>query len=309
MKKVSTLQKVLAVLALLACIGGGMVFGLWVSGGLGHLRDSSPPAPPDAEANAFAGTMALSIVLGFLSVVAILGGALLYLLIVGARLFVFEFTRPVWSRFKTRLFIVNIFVPLVVMFGLSGFIAAISTVLLASAGIANPTASVLLFFGPFILLQLTFVWLSVWTPLILRLARSRLLAIGIEPARLQEGTFLGISDPAKKSSRKMGLIEEDIGMLWINPDALVYRGDNDAFCVRRDQLISIERIADAGSVSAYFGNVHIILTFKPEGAPPRRVRLHPESSWTMTGIARATNDLAKALEQWKGPVPAEAAQL
>ena len=309
MKKVSALQKVLAVLALFACIGGGAVFGFWVSGGLEHLRDSSPPASPDGEANALSGSMAFSIVFGFLSVVAILGGALLYLSIVATRLFIFDFSRPVWTRFKPRRFIANIFVPLVVMFGLSGFIAAIGTAILATVGVANPVVSILLFFVPFVLFQLTSVWLTIWTPLELRLARSRLLTLGIEPARIQEGTFLGISDPAKKSMGKMGLIEEDIGMLWITPDELVYRGDNVGFSVRRDQLTSIERIADAGSVSAYFGNVHIILTFNREGAPPRRVRLHPESSWTMTGTARASNDLAQALERWKGQVPAEPARI
>jgi CxxC motif-containing protein (DUF1111 family) len=64
-----------------------------------------------------------------------------------------------------------------------------------------------------------------------------------------------------------------------------------------------ERIADTGSVSAYFGNVHIILTIACDGAAPRRVRLHPESSWTMTGTARASDRLANKLERWKRDQP------
>jgi hypothetical protein len=95
-------------------------------------------------------------------------------------------------------------------------------------------------------------------------------------------------------------------MLWITPDELVYEGDNDEFRVRRDQCLSIERVADAGSTSAYFGNVHIILTLACEGAPPRRVRLHPESSWTMTGTARASDRLANQLERWKSHATTEA---
>ena len=71
---------------------------------------------------------------------------------------------------------------------------------------------------------------------------------------------------------------------------------------RREQCVSIERVADAGSVSAYFGNVHIILTFARDGAPSRRVRLHPESTFTMTGTARASDRLANELEQWTGAV-------
>jgi anthranilate/para-aminobenzoate synthase component II len=93
-------------------------------------------------------------------------------------------------------------------------------------------------------------------------------------------------------------------MLWIEPDELVYKGDNDDFHVRREQCMSIERVADAGSISAYFGNVHIILTFEEDGVGPRRVRLHPESSMTMTGIARASDRLAEELERWKGVAPA-----
>jgi len=77
----------------------------------------------------------------------------------------------------------------------------------------------------------------------------------------------------------------------------------DEFRVRREQLLSIERVANAGSVSAYFGNVNIILTLACEGAAPRRLRLHPESSWTMTGTARASDRLANELEQWKSDVP------
>ena len=67
-------------------------------------------------------------------------------------------------------------------------------------------------------------------------------------------------------------------------------------------MLSIERVADAGSVSAYFGNVNIILTLACEGAAPRRVRLHPESTLTMTGTARASDRLANDLEQWTGAV-------
>jgi hypothetical protein len=314
MKQVSAFQKLLAVLGLVTAIGGGLLLGILASGGLGQRNSALPalPASPHGHASPLAGTIVFSIVLTFLSAIALFGGTALYWLIMATRLFIFDFSRPVWSSFKRRLFIANIFVPLMGMIGLSGLVAASGSPFLATVGVTHETAFLLLFLAPFILLQLTSTWLAIWTPLVGRLTRSRLLAIGIEPARIDQGTLLGISDPAKKSLRKLGLVEEDVGMLWITPDELVYKGDNDAFCVRRDQLVSIERVADAGSVSAYFGNVHIILAFARDGAAPRRVRLHPESSWTMTGTARASDHLANALDRWKGPapaVPAETAKL
>jgi hypothetical protein len=122
---------------------------------------------------------------------------------------------------------------------------------------------------------------------------------------MERGILMGISDPAKKSLGKLGVawVEDDIGMLWITPDELIYEGDEDEFRVRREQLVSIERAANPGAVSVYFGNLNIILTFASEGAAPRRVRLHPESSWTMTGTARASDHLANELERWKDAVP------
>jgi hypothetical protein len=85
---------------------------------------------------------------------------------------------------------------------------------------------------------------------------------------------------------------------------LIYEGDNSSFRIRREQCTSIERVADAAATSAYFGNVNVILTIVEDGAGPRRVRLHPESSMNMTGIARASDRLADELERWKGVVPA-----
>jgi hypothetical protein len=113
---------------------------------------------------------------------------------------------------------------------------------------------------------------------------------------------MGISDPAFTSMAKT-LIEDDVGMLWIEQNELAYVGDNDEFCIRREQCHSIERAADAAATSAYSGNVNVIMTFKEDGAGPRRVRLHPESSMTMTGLARASDRLADQLEQWRHAVP------
>jgi hypothetical protein len=197
-------------------------------------------------------------------------------------------------------------VPLPATFGIAGLVAAIGSPVLVRLGLDAEIAFLGLALVSFILLQLVTAWFSIWTPLVSRLTRARLRALGVEPARMERGILLGISDPAKKSLGRLGVawVEEDIGMLWITPDELIYEGDEDEFRVRREQLLSIERVANPGAVSAYFGNLNIILTLACEDDEPRRVRLHPESSWTMTGTARASDRLANELERWKSGAPA-----
>jgi hypothetical protein len=272
------------------------------SGGL-FWRDSGPPTSTFDRGGQTAGAIAFSMVTGFLSVVALLAGVALYAVVLATRLFIFDLRRPVWHSFKSRWFLANIVVPLPILFGVSGLVASIGSVLLVSLGVAHGTAFLVLSLGSFILLQLLSIWFRIWTPIVSRLTRARMRALGVEPARMDRAILLGISDPAFTSMAK-GLIEDDVGMLWIEPDELVYEGDTDEFRVRREQCTSIERLADAASTSAYFGNVNVVLTFTEDGAGPRRVRLHPESSMTMTGIARASDRLADELERWKGAAPA-----
>ena len=296
-KQLSVFQKVLVAVVFLAVISGSAFLVLMASGGLsGH--DSAPPVWRFGHERPVAEAITFSIVLAILSVVGLVVGAALYAIVLATRLFIFDFSRPVWESFKNRWFAANILLPLPVMFGLSGLIAAIGTPVLVGLGVAHHISFLALVFIPLVLLQLLTTWLRIWLPVESRLARARLRALGVEPARMDQGILLGISDPSRTSLAK-GLIEDDIGMLWIMPDELIYEGDNDEFRVRREQLLSIERMANPGAVSAYFGNVNIILTLACDGAPPRRVRLHPESSITMTGTARASDRLAIELERWK----------
>jgi len=304
-KKLSAFQKVLAVVALLSVIIIPTLLGLLASGGLGG-HDVGPSDLPLGKGRLMGTTIAFSIVIAALSVVALVVGAAMYAIVLATRLFIFDFSRPVWSNANSRMFVANILVPLPATLGIGGLVAAIGGPVLVRLGVAAETAFLALALGAFILLQLVSAWLSIWTPLVSRLTRARLRALGVEPARIDQGMLLGISDPAKKSLGKLGVawVEDDIGMLWITPDELIYEGDSDEFRIRREQLLSIERMANPGAVSAYFGNLNIILTLACEGAPPRRVRLHPESSWTMTGTARASDRLANELERWKSGVPA-----
>ena len=302
-KRLSVFQKVLVLVVVLAIIGSSTFLGLMVFGRL-SWHDEAPPAGRFGHARPLAGTIAFSIVIAVLSVVALVVGAALYAIALATRLFIFDFSRPVWSSVNSRMYIANFFVPTPTVLGLSGLVAAIGGPVLVRLGVASETAFLGLAFVSFILLELVCAWFSIWTPLVSRLTRARLRTLGVEPARMERGILMGISDPAKKSLSKLGVawVEDDIGMLWITPDELIYEGDEDEFRVRREQLLSIERVANAGAVSAYFGNLNIILTFACEGDSPRRLRLHPESCWTMTGTARASDRLANQLEQWKSGV-------
>jgi hypothetical protein len=155
------------------------------------------------------------------------------------------------------------------------------------------------FFAPFIAAQIFFMWFGVWSPLETMVVRKRLTACGFTRDQLATGITIGISDPARNSLKKMTLVEEDLGMLWIGDDVLSYRGDGQSFDVPRGDLLAVERKADAGAASSYFGAVHVIIRFRQPDGTERRVRLHPEQVWTQTGRARALNYLAERLESWR----------
>src|SRR5439155_26848829 len=301
-KQLSPFRKMLGILAILAVIIVSLFVGLMATGGV-FWRDSGPPTSSFDRGGQMAAAIAFSMVTGVLSIVALMVGVAKYAVVVVTRLFIFDLRRPVWASFKNRWWVANIVVPLPVLIGISGLVAAIGSPLLVFLGVAHGTAFLVLILVPLVLLQLLLIWLRILAPIVSRLTRARLQALGVEPARVDRGILLGISDPAFTSLAK-GLIEDDVGMLWIEPDELVYEGDNDQFRIRREQCLSIERVADAAATSAYFGNVNIIMTIAEDGAGPRRVRLHPESSMTMTGIARASDRLADELERWKGAAPA-----
>jgi hypothetical protein len=100
--------------------------------------------------------------------------------------------------------------------------------------------------------------------------------------------------------KKLTVVEEDMGLLWIEPHALMYRGDAIDWDLARDQVIAVERRADAGSTSSYFGAVHIVLhVADPVTGGERQIRLHTEGDWTMSAKACALANLGDRLDSWK----------
>jgi len=74
----------------------------------------------------------------------------------------------------------------------------------------------------------------------------------IWPSSIEEqmaaGIPIGISNPNKSSLKKFTIIEEDLGMLWVTPDTLIYRGDTMGFDIGRSQMIEVERKVEAKQI-------------------------------------------------------------
>ena len=221
-----------------------------------------------------------------------------YILCVFTACLTFDFTRPVWSVVKAKLFVANILVPLTAGLGVGFGLSAFLTPVLKTAGLEAGMANILPVLGAVMLLQIAQMWVLIWAPLEKRLIERRLLAQGITAAQLQTGVFVGISNPASGMLKRFGAIEEDMGVLWVSPNQLIYWGDGESFSLTRDQIVQIERKADARSTTVLAGIAHVILHVNGVGATQRQIRLHTEAHLTMGRKKQAMNRLADAIIRW-----------
>jgi len=283
-KKLSPLKWMLGVLGLVGVILFASVLGL-------SLQPIGS-APDETELSAGLGRFVIG--LGGVFVVA---GGVASALVMLSNCFISNFNRPYLPTYKGRLWAFNLLIGILFQMGFALMLWPMLVrvaVRLVPQAIAVPLSA----FVPFLLAQIFLVWFSMWTGLGLTLIRKRLAACGVTPQQLAVGIPMGISDPQKNSMKKMPFVEEDFGMLWISADQLFYRGDAMGFDVKRAQMIQVERKADAGSVSAYFGAVHVIVRFLQSDGTERRIRLHPQTAWTMTGTAGELDRLAQKIERW-----------
>ena len=222
----------------------------------------------------------------------------LYVLCLATQCFTFNFNRPFFKSFKSKLYVINILVQTPIGLGAAFFLEMILLPILDGLGLPFSISFAIPLLTALIVTQMLFICIDIWKPLE-SIVVKRLSAYGVRREDLERGIYVGISDPDKSSFKKMTLVEEDLGMLWIEPDELRYAGDTDHFRIGREQFIELQRAVDKGSVSAYFGNVAVIVRFlTPEGTE-RRVRLHPESSWTMPGRAKLSEQLAEEILEWQ----------
>jgi hypothetical protein len=156
-----------------------------------------------------------------------------------------------------------------------------------------------------ILVNLSATVFSIWAPVETRLIAKRLAAQGVSPQLLRTGVNLGISDPARSDWAKI-VLEDDVGMLWIEPGRLTYRGDVTELSLAPTDVSEIERVVVSASLASHVGVRHIVIHLHQDR---RRVRLHVEGHITLPGQRRATDLLADRLVAWKtaaAPAPTAA---
>jgi hypothetical protein len=239
-------------------------------------------------------------VMTFLAVFFLAIGIGGYFLALLTQCLTFDFSRQIWTAIKVKMWFANLFVLLCIGMG-TGFLAsAFLTPILTDLGVTSALAGFLPLIGGVGVIQLVFVWVLLWSPLEKRVIARRLSAIGITPAQLQTGIYLGLSDPAQRSvSKRFGAIEEDVGMLWIASDRLIYYGDSRQLNITREQLVSVERQVDGRSTTALSGTAHVILNFNLPDGTPQRVRLHNEGVITMGRKRSAMESLNSQIETWR----------
>ena len=271
---------------------GNLLF--WL--GFWALRHRNDPGPAlDAEPGAAVFRSVFMLVVGTVFVAAGIGS---YLIIVATTCFTFDFKRPVFAAYKGKQYLAKIIVPTLTSIGIGLLLSVPLGPVLRSFGVTDELAYLLPLFAALIPMQIAQMWISIWVPVVKKLIAKRLAARGILAAQLQSCILLGISDPAKSSFKKMTLIEDDIGALWISSDQLIYWGDTEQFAIRRDQLIQLERRADAGSTAMLAGTAHIILHVQQPDATVRQIRLHAEGHWTLGRNRQATDALAERIANW-----------
>ncbi len=263
---------------------------MFTCGGLPYFFGNRPPT-------AIAPNPVAGVLLAMLGVVIFACGAFVYGLVLLTACFTFNFTRPFFRTFGKKLWVANILTGLLLQCGVAFiFLPGVYPVLLRI--LPSELSWMAALFGPFIVAQVVMIWINVWGPLEVIVITRRLRARGVPPEQITAGRFVGNSNPKRNSWKKLGMIEEDLGMLWIGDDRLVYWGDDRAWEIRHDRFLGVDRKADSGSVASYFGTVHVIVRFLDAGGVEQAVRLHSEGDWTQTGKARASNQIADRLTAW-----------
>jgi len=263
-----------------------VVIGLWCARGGAPAEESSPSLL----------RAVILIILGGMSVVA---GAGAYVVVVFTTCFTFNFSRPVWSDLKAKLFVANIFVPVLLAIGAGLAASGILSPILTGVGLDGGLAVGLPIMAAIVGLQFIQLWVLIWGPVEKRFITKRLLAQGIRPEQIASGILAGISNPASGFAKRFGMIEEDVGVLWVSPDRLVFWGDVEQFSLTREEVVQIERKADKGSTTMLWGLQHTILHVRGAGGAERQFRLHAEGLWTMGQKRRVMARLAELVENWK----------
>ena len=284
--------------------GWALIVGVTVFSVIFWFNLQGRPGSEGDSAEGSAPSLLHSLVLFGLGGFGLLAGAVAYLIVIQTQCFTFNFRRPVWSSAKDKIYVANILVPVIFMIGVGLLLAALVTPLLEQSGFSKDAAWLTPIIGSIVVLQLALVWVNLWAPLEKRLIARRLAAQGITPEQMQSVSFVGLSDPSRSSLKKFSMVEDDVGMLWVDAERLIYVGDKEQFDLTPEQVLAAERKVDAASTTALSGTAHLILRVRrPDGAE-RQIRLHTEGVWTLGQKRTAMNALAQRINEWLAAAPA-----
>src|SRR5439155_2816446 len=199
----SKLRVALAWLLAVGTIGLVVAYFIW-------RQQNRPAAVEDSVPTLFR-----SIFLIVIGGVCLAAGVVAYVVVLSTNCFTFNFDRQVWPGLKGKIFLANIFVPLPIAVGMGCLVGAVVSPMLIAAGVSSNMANFLPIIGSIFLLQIIQLWILIWAPLEKRIITSRLLALGLSQEHLATGVYLGLSNPAAGRLKRMGLIEENMGALWV----------------------------------------------------------------------------------------------
>src|SRR5438105_5786345 len=149
-----------------------IVFLLW--------RHRDRPLAPGEENPDLVTSIIMGMVAGVF-LIAGLGGYFIFLVTNG---FTFNFTQPVWSSMKSKLYLANVVVLTGTALGFGFGLAPFVNPWLVSLGMSGQTVRLLPVMALIVLLQLVRIFVLISAPFERRLIGRRLLARGISPAQL-----------------------------------------------------------------------------------------------------------------------------
>jgi hypothetical protein len=226
-----------------------------------------------------------------------------YLVATLTRCLTFDFRAPVWRKFRWRFVIANLIFQTFVFMAFAFFLSSVASVALAVAGRSGPSSLIGIGLAVLVVFPLLHA-VNVWVPLERSLTARILAARGVSPDEIARATPVGLSDPALRSWKK-GLIEDDIGALWLGTSALIYRGDAESLYIPREQIIAIERDVDPSNTATVAGAAHPVVVWTSD-AGVKRWRVHVEGQWLTFGVAGRLDLLADRIEKWRSGAPTTA---
>lgn len=263
-----------------------------VCGSLGLMMRGQPV--PEAEAPSLLSTLSLLI---FAAAAAVLGLAV-YGIAYVTRCLTFRFSRPFFPAYRWKSWFFKLAYELLLQVAFA-FACAPTMFALLYGRLPGQIVTLVGIGAPFVLAQFVMTWLITAGPIDRAVIARRMAALGFDPENLPGGIPIGVSNPDRSSLKKFPCIEEDLGTLWLTATHVSFRGDTTAWDVPRHDVLAIDRKADAGATSSYFGAVQVILRVRQPDGTDRRIRLHPEGDWTQSAHARALNTLAARLHAWR----------